>query len=124
MTKIQEEPIVGNDYQLFDGESAKTQSSFKGIYIGMNPVFTRNKWAQLFEPVKPEGHLFLTRGKEGKPEVYCTFSDERKDCRQARRSVKLPVKPSMPSPCNRGTCFLIFVWTFSIPSSQLGHLVK
>lgn len=73
MAKTRIKLIVGEKYQLYNGESAKEQKSFEGVYYKQNPVLTTNEWARLFEPIHPEGHLFLVRGKDGKPEVYCSF---------------------------------------------------
>ena len=68
-------PITGREYSLFNWERAKSQSSFKGIYIGRNPVENINSDYLLFnEPEKPEGHTFARLNDKGEVEVYCTFS--------------------------------------------------
>ncbi|MBS3086299.1 hypothetical protein J4422_01205 [Candidatus Pacearchaeota archaeon] len=75
MTKTIIEPKVGEEYLLYDGQSERKQTSFEGIYLGMNPVKNRNPFVSA---EGPEGHIFARLNEEGEAEVYCTYSDERK----------------------------------------------
>ena len=62
---------IGVEYLIFDEQAEKSQTSFKGYYLGRNPVET--PW--YFDASKPEGHVFVRRVDGRGIEIYCTRSD-------------------------------------------------
>ena len=70
-------PEVGVEYQLFDGESEKSQSSFTGIYIGKNPTTETASWGLSALGV-PEGHVFIRRNRSRVAEIFYTGTSESK----------------------------------------------
>ena len=79
--KNQIELVVGEEYLLFDLESEKHQNSFKGIYIGQNPVDKKNRLPfGIFRtnPRRPEGNTFVRFNTKREVEVYCDCSNERR----------------------------------------------
>ena len=68
-------PETGKEYMLFDSESEKEQKSFEGIYIGKNPIVTISPWF-MTNSKTPEGHTFIRRSSEGRPEIYFTGTEE------------------------------------------------
>ena len=63
---------VGREYKIFNYEAEKSQTSFKGIYIGHNPLTTSG-----FQKIRAlEGHVFVKRNNEGELEFYCSRTEK------------------------------------------------